>query len=108
MVAPAVFGLILGMAVVTYLTRGPILALAGRLRLPAYLRHCLEVAPSAAMATLTVSFVVYPGGNFAGVGSNPAVYAALVTLAAAYSLRNIVWVAPVGVLALNLFRWLLG
>lgn len=108
MVAPAVFGLILGMAAVTYLTRGPILALAGRFRLPTYIRHCLEVAPSAALAVLTISFVVYPGGDFSGVSSNPAVYAALVTLVAAYYLKNIIWVAPIGVLALNLFRGFLG
>jgi branched-subunit amino acid transport protein len=108
MVAPSVFVLILGMAVVTYVTRGPVLALAGRLQLPQFVRSCLEVAPGAAMATLTVSFVIYPGGQFAGVTSNAAIYAALVTLGAAYYLRNIALIAPIGVIALNLFRWVLG
>ncbi len=104
----AILLLILGMAGVTYLTRGPILALAGRLTLPAFVRHCLEVAPSAALATLTVSFVIYPGGVYAGVASNPAMYAALVTIVAAYYLRNIALVAPIGVIALHIFRWLIG
>ena len=108
MVAPSVFVLILGMAVVTYVTRGPVLALAGRLRLPQVVQGCLEVAPGAAMATLTVSFVIYPGGQFAGVTSNAAIYAALVTIGAAYYLRNIALIAPIGVIALNLFRWVLG
>jgi branched-subunit amino acid transport protein len=108
LVTPSIFFLILGMAVVTYVTRGPVLALAGRLRMPAFIRCCLEVAPGAAMATLTVSFVIYPGGEFAGIGSNAAVYAVLVTLAAAYYLRNIALIAPVGVAALNFFRWIMG
>jgi hypothetical protein len=32
----------------------------------------------------------------------------LVTLAAAYYLRNIALIAPVGVAALNFFRWIMG
>ncbi len=108
MVTPTIFALIMGMAVVTYITRGPTLALAGSLRMPTFVRHCLEVAPGAAMATLTVSFVFYPGGEYAGIASNAAIYASLVTLGVAYYLRNIAVIAPIGVAALNLFRWIIG
>lgn len=99
--------LILGMAAVTYATRGPVLSAIGRLSLPAFIRHSLEVVPGAALASLTVSFVLYPGGELVGFGANPSVYAALVTLGAALFLRNVGAVVVVGMAALHLFRWVL-
>ncbi len=104
MVSGHILSIILGMAAVTYLTRGPVLAVAGRLRMPPFVQACLEVAPVAAMATLAVSFVVYPGGEFAGVTSNPAVYAGIVSAIVAYRWRSIALTAVIGVGALNLFE----
>lgn len=108
MVTQPVFYLILAMAAVTYLSRGPILATAGRLRLPPFLKHCLEAAPVAALATLTVSLVGFPGGEFAGFGANPALYAALAALGAALWLRNVLLIIGIALAAFHLFRWLIA
>ena len=108
MVTQPVFFLILAMAAVTYISRGPILAAAGRLRLPDFVRHCLEVAPAAALSTLTVSLVAYPGGELAGLGENPSIYAALVTLGVALYFRNVLLIVGIAVAAFHLFGWLLG
>ena len=106
--APNIFALIAGMAAVTYATRGPVLALAGRVEMPALIRHYLEMAPSVALATLGVSFILFPGGEYGGVGSNAAVYAGVVTLVVVYVRRSVLLAAAVGVGALNLFQWILG
>ena len=106
--ATNIFALIGGMAAVTYATRGPVLALAGRVEMPALVRHYLEMAPSVAMATLGISFILFPGGEYGGVGSNAAVYAGFVTLVVVYVRRTVLLAAPVGVGALNLFEWMLG
>ncbi|MFQ5692868.1 MAG: AzlD domain-containing protein [Nitrospinota bacterium] len=108
MVTQPVFFLILGMGVVTYVSRGPILAAAGRLRLPEFVRCCLEVVPAAALGALTVSFLLYPNGEFAGVAQNPYVYAALVALASTLFVRNPLGVVAIGVAALHVIRWRLG
>ncbi|MFQ5912178.1 MAG: AzlD domain-containing protein [Nitrospinota bacterium] len=108
MVTQPVFLLILAMAAVTYLSRGPILAAAGRISLPDFIKYCLEVAPAAALATLTVSLVVYPGGELKGLTENPMIYASLVTLGAALYLRNILLILAVALAAFHLFRWILA
>ncbi len=106
--APNIFALIGGMAAATYVTRGPVLALAGRIQMPAIVSHYLEMAPSVAMATLATSFILFPSGAYGGVETNPAVYAGAVTLAVVYVRRSVLLAALVGVAALNVFEWLLG
>ena len=108
MVTQPVLFLILAMAAVTYISRGPILAAAGRISLPDFIQHCLEVAPVAALATLTVSLVVYPGGEGKGWTENPSIYAALVTVGAALYFRNVLLILVVALVAFHLFRWILA
>ncbi|MBI2881053.1 MAG: AzlD domain-containing protein [Candidatus Tectomicrobia bacterium] len=108
MVTESVLLLSLAMAAVTYLSRGPILVMASRLPLPAFVRYCLEAAPAAALATLTVSLILYPGGQWAGLKGNPSAYAALVTLGAALYLRNILLIVGIALAAFHAFKWLLA
>jgi branched chain amino acid efflux pump len=85
--------LILGMAVVTYLTRLP-LALLSRTRskLPKVLDRVLEQIPVAAFAAIVFPSVLQPNGHTEIRASNAYVWAALVAVGVSIARpRSLVW-----------------
>jgi len=80
---------IAGMAVVTFLTRVPLVLLAARrLRLPRALDHVLEQIPIAAFAAIVFPAVLQPHGETDITASNLYLYAAAATVAVALVVRR--------------------
>ncbi len=55
--------LILGMAVVTFAVRYPVLGFLGRLRLPAVVQRGLRYVPTAVLTAIIIPAVLAPAGN---------------------------------------------
>jgi branched-subunit amino acid transport protein len=97
-----VWTVIVGMAVVTYLTRAPLLLVLARRPLPPRLRLWLRLIPLAVLPALAVPLVIVEHGRLVLAAAHPPLWGAVVVLAlAAWRANLLVTVAAgVGVVAL--------
>jgi branched-subunit amino acid transport protein len=97
-----VWAVIAGMALVTYLTRAPLLLVLARRPLPPRLRLWLRLIPLAVLPALAVPLVLVDQGRVAISLGHPPLWGALVVVAlAAWRVNLLVTVAlGVGVVAL--------
>lgn len=101
--------LVVGMAVVTFLVRYPIMALVGRIPLPERVFDALRYVPPAVLAAIIVPEVVMPGGQPVFISlENARLVAAIVTALVAWRTKNLLLTIVLGMLALWGWGWLLG
>lgn len=95
---------IVGLTLVTLVTRNAFLMLGHKVALPERVQHALRYAPACALAALIVPEVVLESGSLAlGVG-NPKLVAAIVALATLLLTRRAVAAIALGMLAFTLVR----
>ena len=101
--------LILGMAIVTFGVRYPILALIGKIPLPDSVVKALRYVPPAILSAIVVPGLLYPPGGKIGLSlSNAHLVAGLIAVLVAWRSRNLLWTILIGMGSLWLWRWVLG
>ena len=96
--------LIVGMGVVTYLTRAPGLLAFAQRPLPARVERVLRHLPVALLVALLMPTLLMSSGQLAGPPSHPYLLGAVVTLLTLRVTSNVVMVVAAGVVTVALFR----
>lgn len=81
--------LILGMMLVTFSTRYPVLVYLSRRELPAAFKQALEYVPPAVLSAIIVPEVLAPGGQVQIDFSNAALVASLVAIVVSWRSKNL-------------------
>ncbi|MGQ9909726.1 MAG: AzlD domain-containing protein [Candidatus Flexifilum sp.] len=100
--------LILGMALVTFSVRYPVMVLVSRMPLPGRVFRALRYVPPAVLAAIIVPAVVRPTGEFDLAPTNPALIGALTAVAVAWRTKNLLLTIVLGMLAFWGWRALLA
>jgi branched-subunit amino acid transport protein len=95
---------ILGMAVVTYLTRAPLLLLLARPLLRPRLQLWLRLIPLAVLPALALPMVLAPEGQLAVGPDNPRLWGALVVVALAAVRTNFLATVAIAVVTVAAIR----
>lgn len=103
------FLLILGMALVTFAVRYPVLALVGRIPLPERVFQALRYVPPAVLAAIVAPALLLPDGpRLALTPENARLAAGLVAALVAFKTKNLLLTIVLGMLALWAWGWLLA
>lgn len=95
------FWLILGMTLVTFGVRYPVLALVGRLRLPEVVLRALRFVPPAVLSAIIFPAVVFPDGDQIRLGlDNPRILAVIIAGLVSWRSKNLLLTIVVGMVAL--------
>lgn len=97
---------ILLMAVITYLTRFPLLLLSSRMELPGWLRRGLEMVPVGVFSSLTVPPILFHVRE--GSWSPEYLFAGIISLAVGLWKKQIILSLLAGVLAVVVWRAIVG
>lgn len=92
----------------TYLIRLMPILYVGKRALPSWLERALRFVPPAVLTAIIVPEVLIPGGQVAISLSNARLLAALLAMLVAWKTRNTILTIVVGMLALWIFRFLMG
>jgi branched-subunit amino acid transport protein len=102
------FWIILGMVVVTFGVRYPVLALVGRTELPPSLLDALKFIPPAVLTAIIVPAVLMPQGAIALTYTNAYLVAGLAAALIAWRSGNLLLTIGLGMGIFWLWRLLLG
>jgi branched-subunit amino acid transport protein len=95
------FLLILGMTLVTFGVRYPVLALVGRLKLPELVLRALRFVPPAVLSAIIFPAVFYPDGDQLRLGlDNPRIIAVVLAGLVSWRSKNLLLTIVVGMVAL--------
>jgi branched-subunit amino acid transport protein len=97
---------IAGMAVVTYLTRAPLLLALARRPLPPRLRLWLRLIPLAVLPALAVPLILVDQGRLMTSAAHPPLWGAVVVVALAALRANLLVTVALGVTAVAVLRGL--
>ena len=100
--------IITGMALVTLAVRYPILALLGKVPLPAPAFRALRYVPPAVLTAIVVPAVVFKDNVLDITFSNDYLVAGVVSVLMAWRTRNLLLTIAVGMFVLLGWRWLLS
>lgn len=95
---------IVGLTLVTLVTRNVFLVLGHKVALPERVQHALRYAPACALVALIVPEVVLESGSLALSIGNPKLVAAIVAVATLLATRRVVAAIALGMLAFTLIR----
>ncbi len=91
--------LVLGMALATFATRYPMLALVSKIELPAGLRSALKFIPPAVLTAIILPALLAPNGGPLDYGyTNPYWLAGLVCIVVAWRTHNLLLTLALGML----------
>lgn len=96
--------LIGGMALVTFLVRYPVLAMSGRLQLPAPLLQALNYVPPAVLTAIVVPAVLVESGDPWLSWQNPRIVGAIAALAIGLWRKQLLLTITVGMAAFLLWQ----
>jgi len=91
---------ILGMGLVTYLTRLAPIWLFTRLTIPIWLRQAMRYVPTAVLTAIVFTEVLLPGGSLDISIHNARLLSALLAAVVAWRTRNVLVTITVGMMAL--------
>jgi branched-subunit amino acid transport protein len=100
--------LIIGMALVTFGVRYPVLALLGKVSLPVPVFRALKYVPPAVLAAIILPSWVLPEGTLDLRLTNDYLIAGVITALVAWRTRSVLLTIVLGMLALWGWRWLLS
>lgn len=106
-VRPAILGLFVGMALVTYLPRMLPLAVLSRFQLPPALLRWLSFVPVSVLAALLAKEVLIAGDGLALPPTHPQLLAAIPAFIAAAWTRSLMGTVITGIVAMALIRLVL-
>ncbi len=101
--------LVAGMALVTFGVRYPVLMLVGKAPLPPAVLRALKFVPPAVLTAIIAPAVLFPRSAQLELSyANEYLVAAVVSAIVAWRTRNVLLTILIGMLALLLWRWLMG
>ena len=100
--------MILGMTLVTFGVRYPVLALVSRIRLPEPLLGALKFVPPVVLSAIILPKVVMPDGSVELNINNPELVASIVAVLIAWRTKNLLLTIILGMLAMWGWRWIVG
>src|SRR5262245_6488645 len=101
--------LISGMALVTFAVRYPVLALLGKVNLPEPVLRALRFVPPVVLTAIIVPAVLMPKDNQLDLNyTNSYLVAGLIATFVAWRTKNFLLTIVLGMVALWIWRWLLG
>jgi branched-subunit amino acid transport protein len=100
----ALWGLILAMTAVTFMTRFLPLAILSRVRLPAWLTRWLELIPAAVIAAMLAPAVFFNGDKLDLSAGNPSFWAAIPAALVAWRTRSLILTILTGMVASALMQ----
>ena len=100
--------LIAGMAIVTFATRYPLLALLSRRKMPDRLFSALKFVPPAVLSAIIFPAVLLSDGKFFFAWENAPLVASLVSALVGWRSRNLLLTIVVGMVSFWLWRLLLS
>lgn len=100
--------LILGMALVTFGVRYPMLAIVGRLQLPDPLLRALRYVPVAVLTAITVPAMLMPEGTIDIRLDNTYLIGGIIAALVAWRTKNLLLTIVVGMAAFLLWRAVVG
>ncbi len=100
--------LVLGMAVVTFALRYPLLALAGRIHFPANVTRALKYVPPAVLTAIIVPEILLPDGTLRLSPTSPYIIGAVVATVVAWWTKNLLLTIVLGMAAFWAARALFG
>ena len=100
--------MILGMALVTFGVRYPILALVGKIQLPESILSALKFVPPAVLSAIILPEVLISNGDFQLNFNNSELVASLAAGLIAWRTKNLLLTIVLGMLVFLGWRWLLG
>ncbi|MDR9748296.1 MULTISPECIES: AzlD domain-containing protein [Paenibacillus] len=103
-----VFWIIMGSALLTFIPRVLPLMLFSKIQIPIWLLRWLEYVPVAVMAALIGQELFMADNQLVPITHNPALWAALPTIAVAIWTRSLLGTVLVGIVAMMILRYLMG
>ena len=98
--------MILGMALVTFGVRYPILALVGKIQLPESILSALKFVPPAVLSAIILPEVLISNGDFQLNFNNSELVASLAAGLIAWRTKNLLLTIVLGMLVFLVWRWL--
>jgi branched-subunit amino acid transport protein len=103
------WGVIVAVGLLNYLSRLSFIALFARLEMPPLMARALRYVPAAMLTAIVVPAVVFPApGVLDPGGGNPRLIAALVASGVAWRWRSVTATMAAGMIALWVAQWALG
>lgn len=99
--------MLLGMALVTFGVRYPVLALVSRIHLPDPIMSALKFVPPAVLSAIILPEVVMPDGSLALSIDNANLVASIVAILIAWRTKNLLLTIVLGMLAMWGWRWMI-
>jgi branched-subunit amino acid transport protein len=96
--------LIFGMALVTFLIRYPMLAIVGRIELPAVLMRALRFVPVAVLTAITIPAMLMPQGTIDLNLNNAYLYVGIISGLIAWRTKNLLLTIVLGMAIFLLWR----
>jgi branched-subunit amino acid transport protein len=93
-----------GMALVTFLTRYPLLELIGKIPLPDRLFRALRYVPPAVLAAIIVPSMIMPTGAINLTPMNPFLVAGIAAAFISWRTKNLVLTCVLGMITLLVYR----
>ena len=100
--------LIIGMMLVTFAARYPLMVLVGKIQLPEQVIRSLRYVPVAVLTAIIVPAALMPQGTIGLTLSNAYLYASLATAAIAWRTKNLLVTIIGGMVIFFLWRLLFG
>ncbi len=102
------FLLIVGMFLVTFGVRYPVLAFVSRIELPEIISQGLKYVPGTVLMAIILPAMLIPAGGKVDFSiSNTYLYAGIVAILVSWRTKNLLLTIVVGMAALWMLRWLL-
>jgi len=102
------FWLILGMMLVTFGVRYPVLALVGQIDLPDPVFRALKYVPVAVLTAIVVPAVLMPDDELTISLQNAEMIGAIAATLVAWRTRSLLWTIVIGMAAFYAWRMLVG
>jgi len=102
------FLLILGMMLVTFLVRYPVMAIVGRIDLPERVFRALRYVPVAVLTAIIIPELFIRDGNFAITLANAYLVGGIVSIIVAWRFHNLLLTIVVGMGTFLLWRAIFG
>lgn len=99
--------MILGMAVVTFGVRYPVLALVSRIQLPEEMLRALKFVPPAVLSAIILPEMFMPDGSIQMRFDNPELIAGLFAMLIAWRTKNLLLTIMLGMLSLWGWKWVI-
>jgi branched-subunit amino acid transport protein len=100
--------MILGMAIVTFSVRYPVMAVVGYLQLPPAMLRALKYVPTAVLTAIIVPAVLIADGKLNLSINNAQLIGSIVATVIAWRTKNLLWTIVGGMVAFGLWRVLTG